>query len=115
MMRRTGLSGRFISHHFRRLLTVWTQFCSILPTEKHENMAGGKTVEQTVKAADKQRPMYAAVWRWHFYAGIIFSPFLIILALSGAVYLFKPQIESALYGHLYEVDKVGEKSCLSLS
>ncbi|TCK02756.1 UNVERIFIED_ORG: PepSY-associated transmembrane protein [Anoxybacillus amylolyticus] len=72
-------------------------------------------MEQTVKAADKQRPMYAAVWRWHFYAGIIFSPFLIILALSGAVYLFKPQIESALYGHLYEVDKVGEKSCLSLS
>lgn len=109
MTRRTGLSGRFISHHFRRLLTVWTQFCSILPTEKHENMAGGKTVEQTVKAADKQRPMYAAVWRWHFYAGIIFAPFLIILALSGAVYLFKPQIESALYGHLYEVDKVGEK------
>ncbi|GAJ57532.1 hypothetical protein B23_0722 [Geobacillus thermoleovorans B23] len=84
MMRRTGLSGRFISHHFRRLLTVWTQFCSILPTEKHENMAGGKTVEQTVKAADKQRPMYAAVWRWHFYAGIIFAPFLIILALSSA-------------------------------
>ena len=41
-------------------------------------------MEQTVKAADKQRPMYAVVWRWHFYAGIIFAPFLIILALSGA-------------------------------
>ncbi|OAO77294.1 hypothetical protein TGS27_2844 [Geobacillus stearothermophilus] len=26
MMRRTGLSGRFISHHFRRLLTVFWLF-----------------------------------------------------------------------------------------
>ncbi|MGZ0087026.1 PepSY-associated TM helix domain-containing protein [Caldibacillus thermoamylovorans] len=66
-------------------------------------------MEQAAKPVDRQRPMYMAVWRWHFYAGIFFAPFLIILALSGAVYLFKPQIESALYGHLYEVDKIGEK------
>ncbi|MCR8984715.1 PepSY domain-containing protein [Brevibacillus laterosporus] len=34
------------------------------------------------------------VWRWHFYAGVLFSPFLIILACSGALYLFKPQNRS---------------------
>ena len=34
-----------------------------------------------------------AVWRWHFYAGLFVVPFIVILAVSGAVYLFKPQIE----------------------
>ena len=39
-------------------------------------------------------PDYRAVWRWHFYAGMICIPFVIILSLSGAIYLFKPQIEA---------------------
>ncbi|GGE69762.1 PepSY-associated TM helix domain-containing protein [Priestia taiwanensis] len=54
--------------------------------------------------------IYQTVWRWHFYAGLIFSPFLIILAFSGGVYVFKPQIESVLYKDQYYVQEVGEKS-----
>lgn len=50
---------------------------------------------------------YQSVWRWHFYAGIIFAPFLIILALSGSVYLFKPQIEGQLYKDMLTVREVG--------
>jgi uncharacterized iron-regulated membrane protein len=38
-------------------------------------------------------PDYNAVWRWHFYAGLFCIPFVIVLALTGSVYLFKPQIE----------------------
>ncbi len=53
---------------------------------------------------------YQTMWRWHFYAGIIFAPFLIILAFSGAVYLFKPQIESYIYKDLYYVDETKETS-----
>lgn len=41
---------------------------------------------------------YRILWRWHFYAGLFVMPFLIVLALTGAIYVFKPQIESALYG-----------------
>jgi uncharacterized iron-regulated membrane protein len=52
--------------------------------------------------------IYHTMWRWHFYAGIIFAPFLMILAFSGAVYLFKPQIESYLYQDLYYVEEAGE-------
>lgn len=51
--------------------------------------------------------LYQAVWRWHFYAGLIFSPFLIILAFSGGVYLFKPQIENVMYQDLYFVEEGG--------
>ncbi len=40
--------------------------------------------------------LYARVWRWHFFAGLFVAPFACLLALSGSVYLFKPQIESAL-------------------
>ncbi|WP_245808939.1 PepSY-associated TM helix domain-containing protein [Shouchella patagoniensis] len=51
---------------------------------------------QVIKKSDTAS-FYQVVWRWHFYAGVIFAPFLFILAFSGGAYLFKPQIESYLY------------------
>lgn len=39
---------------------------------------------------------YRAIWRWHFYAGLFCAPFVIILALTGSIYLFKPQVEAWL-------------------
>ncbi|TWT39359.1 PepSY-associated TM helix domain-containing protein [Blastopirellula retiformator] len=39
-------------------------------------------------------PDYRAVWRWHFYAGLFCIPILLVLSISGTIYLFKPQIES---------------------
>jgi uncharacterized iron-regulated membrane protein len=38
--------------------------------------------------------VYRTFWRWHFYAGLFVIPFLIVLALSGSIFLFKPQIQS---------------------
>ncbi|RXY98895.1 PepSY-associated TM helix domain-containing protein [Fictibacillus sp. S7] len=61
------------------------------------------------KSREGTHSIYQTVWRWHFYAGIIFAPFLIILAFSGGVYLFKPQIENVLYKDLYYVKKASEK------
>lgn len=46
---------------------------------------------------------FKAIWRWHFYAGILFAPIFISLAISGGIYLFKPQIEATLYQDLYEI------------
>ena len=46
---------------------------------------------------------YRAVWRWHFYAGLLCVPFVIWLALTGTIYLWKPQIDAWLdrpYAHL---------------
>ncbi|MDF2716626.1 MAG: hypothetical protein K0R28_3551 [Paenibacillus sp.] len=51
--------------------------------------------------------LYQAVWRWHFYAGVIFAPFLLILAFSGSVYLFTPQIEGYLYKDMLTVREIG--------
>lgn len=37
--------------------------------------------------------LYRTIWRWHFYAGVFVVPMVLVLALTGAVYLFKPQVE----------------------
>jgi len=41
-------------------------------------------------------PDYAAIWRWHFYAGLFSLPFVCWLAITGPVYLFRPDIEAWL-------------------
>ncbi|HTN42183.1 MAG TPA: PepSY domain-containing protein [Nitrospiria bacterium] len=51
----------------------------------------------------KPWPDHRAVWRWHFYAGLFCIPFVIFLAITGTIYLFKPQIDAWLdrpYDHL---------------
>lgn len=40
---------------------------------------------------------YRALWRWHLYAGLIVAPFLLILAVTGSIYLFNDEIDDALY------------------
>jgi uncharacterized iron-regulated membrane protein len=36
---------------------------------------------------------YRTLWRWHFYAGLFVMPFVLMLSLTGAIYLFKPQLD----------------------
>ncbi|MGF9964884.1 PepSY-associated TM helix domain-containing protein [Bacillus rhizoplanae] len=57
----------------------------------------------------KAQSLYRAVWRWHFYAGIIFAPFVILLTITGIIYLFKPQIENIIYKDYYYVQAAKEK------
>ncbi|PJG48829.1 peptidase [Sphingobium sp. LB126] len=40
---------------------------------------------------------YRAMWRWHFYAGLIVLPMLALMAVTGALYLYKPEIERIVY------------------
>src|SRR6478609_1946756 len=37
--------------------------------------------------------LYRAIWRWHFYAGVLVVPMVLVLALTGSIYLFKPQLD----------------------
>jgi len=43
---------------------------------------------------------YAALWRWHFYAGLFTAPFLVILAVTGAIYLFNDELNDWIYPEL---------------
>lgn len=45
--------------------------------------------------------LYLTVWRWHFYAGIVVAPFVMFLAITGGIYLWKPQYEAWCYRNLF--------------
>ena len=37
------------------------------------------------------------IWRWHFYAGMIIAPALIVVVATGALYIFKDELEGLMY------------------
>ncbi|TDF85227.1 PepSY domain-containing protein [Pseudomonas sp. H9] len=47
---------------------------------------------------------YNLAWRWHFYAGLFVAPVMILLAITGIIYLFKPQLDPLLYRDLMVVE-----------
>lgn len=59
-----------------------------------------------MRQIETQAPLsgaYRAVWRWHFYAGVLVMPFLMLLALTGGLYLFKDEIDRAVYRPMIQV------------
>ena len=48
--------------------------------------------------------LYRAVWRWHFYAGLFVLPFLVLLAVTGSLYLFKDEINGVVYHDKMKVE-----------
>ncbi len=44
--------------------------------------------------------LYRAIWRWHFYAGLLTLPFLVSLAVTGGIYLFEDELGDAWYGDM---------------
>lgn len=43
----------------------------------------------------KDRKLSQWLWKWHFIAGLFSLPFVMVLSVTGAVYLFNPQVEEA--------------------
>lgn len=81
---------------------------NVVPTEAESTNA---LIHEINKPTNRLLPsLYQSIWRWHFYAGILFAPFLIILAFSGSVYLFKPQIEGMLYKEMLTLPAVGAQT-----
>lgn len=54
--------------------------------------------EMSVKPSETRRTgvagRYAVIWRLHFYAGLFCIPFVLWLSITGALYLFRPQIDA---------------------
>jgi uncharacterized iron-regulated membrane protein len=48
--------------------------------------------------------LYRAVWRWHFYAGLFVLPFMITLAITGALYLFRDELDNVIHSDLKRVE-----------
>ncbi|OED13023.1 PepSY domain-containing protein [Burkholderia sp. A2] len=61
-------------------------------------------VDRAISPAHSASAGYRTLWRWHFYAGLFVMPFLVILAITGTLYCFQPQIEPLLYPHRLVVE-----------
>ncbi|MCQ0094197.1 PepSY domain-containing protein [Roseovarius sp. M141] len=57
--------------------------------------------------------LYRAIWRWHFIAGLVVLPFVLILAVTGGIYLFKDEINDAAYSRLRFVEPAATAPLLS--
>ena len=55
-----------------------------------------------VKADTAGSGLYQTIWRWHFYAGLICLPFFMMLAITGALYLYGDRLEAVFEGHLLQ-------------
>lgn len=47
---------------------------------------------------------FRAVWRWHFYAGLFVLPVLMLMALTGGLYLYKAEIEDVAWRSMATVE-----------
>ncbi|NEJ71432.1 PepSY domain-containing protein [Rhizobium phaseoli] len=52
--------------------------------------------------------LYRAIWRWHFFAGLLVIPFMLNLAVTGSLYLFKDEINGTVFRTRYIVQPTGE-------
>lgn len=52
--------------------------------------------------------LFRAFWRWHFYASFLVIPILLVLAVTGLVYLFRFQLEPLLHPALMRVSPPSE-------
>ncbi len=67
------------------------------------------------RASNTARPatdFYRAVWRWHFYAGLLVLPFIITLAVTGALYLFRDEVDALIHADLKRVEMPLEATVL---
>ena len=48
--------------------------------------------------------LYRVIWRWHFFAGLIVAPILLIATVTGAIYIFHNELSNWLYEDLYFVE-----------
>lgn len=57
---------------------------------------GGPDASPAVDRRPTSR-LYRVIWRWHFYAGIIVAPVLIVMAATGTLYIFKDELEGMIH------------------
>ena len=73
------------------------------------------TSTTTIQTPDTKQPgtsdrLYRIVWRWHFYAGMIIAPALIVVAATGALYIFKDELEAVIYPGVTYVEPAAERT-----
>ncbi|MEO1498619.1 MAG: PepSY domain-containing protein [Planctomycetota bacterium] len=56
--------------------------------------------------------LYRTIWRWHFYAGVLLAPVILIVSLTGFAYVFKRELETLIHRDVLLVADSGEEVSL---
>jgi uncharacterized iron-regulated membrane protein len=60
--------------------------------------------EEIITERQQEPRLYRVIWRWHFYAGLIVLPVLLVVTLTGGLYVFKEELERVIYPHLMFIE-----------
>jgi uncharacterized iron-regulated membrane protein len=77
---------------------------SILEPTVEEPISETSTADAPPPAGESQPSrravLYRMVWRWHFYAGVLAAPILILAAVTGGLYVFIDELKPVMYPEL---------------
>jgi uncharacterized iron-regulated membrane protein len=79
-------------------------------TTADSGLASGDLTPPDTKQTGTSDRLYWVVWRWHFYAGMIVAPALIVVAATGAIYTFKDELEAVLYPRVTYVEPAAKRT-----
>jgi uncharacterized iron-regulated membrane protein len=87
---------------------------SIVSAEQSATVASRETGSGELPPKGGRQPttgdrLYRVIWRWHFYAGMIVAPVLIVVATTGALYIFKDELEAVLHPGVTYVEPAAER------
>jgi uncharacterized iron-regulated membrane protein len=74
-----------------------------------DGLGSGATPPVDTRRSATGDRLYRIVWRWHFYAGMIVAPALIVVAATGALYIFKDELEAVLHPGVTYVEPAAER------
>lgn len=57
----------------------------------------------------KNKQLNNWLWKWHFIAGIISLPFVLVLSITGGIYLFKDNVETPLRNQYKDIKQTNTK------
>jgi len=81
------------------------------PTAAPSNKDQAIPASQKSKSAGTAQPqrLYAVVWRWHFYAGLLVAPIFLLITITGALYVFRTELTSLRDRAVLYVTPEGER------
>lgn len=67
------------------------------------------TSNTTIAKRAASRKLYQLIIRWHFFCGLLFIPLILVISISGCIYLFEDEYEEFMYQDLLFVNP-GQKA-----
>ena len=72
-------------------------------------MSNASATNPDIAKRAASRKLYQLIIRWHFFCGLLFIPLIIVISISGCIYLFEDEYEDFMYQDLLFVTP-GEKT-----